>query len=124
MFKKNFILLNNYNNDNYQFSSYDSLNYKDINEIIRKLIIILLLIFNANLLNNFHLFLDEYKDNNIRNNLKLNIHESVMGNHSLYKLYKYEQISLLISGVNNWKINDTLLLNLEFLNIIINILIK
>ena len=71
MFKKNFILLNNYNNDNYQFSSYDSLNYKDINEIIRKLIIILLLIFNANLLNNFHLFLDEYKDNNIRNNLKL-----------------------------------------------------
>ena len=110
MFKKNFILLNNYNNDNCQFSSYDSLNYKDINEIIRKLIIILLLIFNANLLNNFHLFLDEYKDNNIRNNLKLNIHESVMGNHSLYKLYKYEQISLLISGVNNWKINDTSLL--------------
>lgn len=34
-----------------------------------------------------------------------------MGDYSLYKLYKYEQISLLISGINNWKINDASLLN-------------
>ena len=42
--------------------------------------------------------------------MKLNNNKNIMSNYSLYKLYKYEQISLLISGINNWKINDTLLL--------------
>ena len=53
---------------------------------------------------------EEDKDYNIEINMKLNNNKNIMGDYSLYKLYKYEQISLLISGINNWKINDTLLL--------------
>ena len=33
-----------------------------------------------------------------------------MGNHSLYNLYKYEQITLLIYNINDWIINDTSIL--------------
>jgi lipopolysaccharide biosynthesis glycosyltransferase len=46
----------------------------------------------------------ENEENDIVKNL--NDYGSIMGNHSLYKFYKYDQISLLISGINNWKIDD------------------
>ena len=43
-------------------------------------------------------------------NLRLYNNENFMRNESLYQLYKYEQISLLIFGINNWGINETSLL--------------
>ena len=57
-----------------------------------------------------HCLLPEEDKDYIEINMKLNNNKNIMGDYSLYKLYKYEQISLLISGINNWKINDTLLL--------------
>ena len=113
MFKNKFILLKNYKNDTNQFTSFTSYelnNIKIFNEFIIKLLIILLLIANIYLFNQFQLTFDEFQNNNERNK-KLTNHISIMGDYSLYKLYKYEQISLLISGINNWKINDASLLN-------------
>ena len=34
-----------------------------------------------------------------------------MKNYSLYTLYKYDQITLLINGIINWNINEESLLN-------------
>ena len=110
MFKNHFILLNNYKADTYHFTSYELKKNKIINEIIIKLLIIFLLIINLEFYYNCNLLHEEDKDNNMGNIIKLNNNENIMGNYSLYKLYKYEQISLLICGINNWKINDTLLL--------------
>ena len=47
----------------------------------------------------------------------LNNKKSIMGNYSLYKLYEYDQISLLIFGINNWKIDELSLLNLDILKL-------
>ena len=41
----------------------------------------------------------------------MNDYGSIMSDHSLYGLFKYEQISLLISDINNWKVNDKSILN-------------
>ena len=35
-----------------------------------------------------------------------------MSNRSLYELYRYEQITVLIYGVDKWKINDKSILKL------------
>ena len=43
-------------------------------------------------------------------NLTLYNNGNFMRNKSLYQFYKYEQISLLIFGINNWRINETSLL--------------
>ena len=109
MFKNKFILLKNDKKGNDKYFLYEIKN-NNINEIITKLLIISSLIVIINLIYHFHLFFEEKKNNHMKNNQRLNNNESIMGNDSLYKLYKYEQISLLISGINNWKINDKLLL--------------
>ena len=110
MFKSHFILLNNYKTDTFQFTSHELRKNQVINETILKLLIIILLTINLELFYRHCLLPEEDKNYNIEINMKLNNNKNIMSNYSLYKLYKYEQISLLISGINNWKINDTLLL--------------
>ena len=53
----------------------------------------------------------ESEYNSIRMDLILNDSGSIMKNYSLFELIKYEQITLLITQINNWKINDTSILN-------------
>ena len=110
MFKNYFILLNSNKTNIHQFSSDGLKKNRMINEIIIKLFIIIILIINAKFFYQNYSSFEECKNNNIENNIKLNNTKSIMGNYSLYKLYKYDQISLLVSGINNWNINDTLLL--------------
>ena len=112
MFKNNFILLNRYKNGLTKFSL-NELKYEQsiINNNNLKFLLILLLtilfyIFGQND------FLDKDSEDNISlNNFKLNDNESVMHNYSLYNLYKYNQISILITLVNERKIDDISLLN-------------
>jgi len=117
MFKNKFILLNNFKNNNGQFLLRND--YKIINSIISKLLIVFLLITNFYLLHqNKNILLkikenkrkDDNKNDN-KNEISLNDHESIMGEYSLYNLYKYDQISLIIYGIINWKVNDSNLLN-------------
>ena len=117
MFKNKFILLNNFKNNNGQFLLRND--YKIINSIISKLLIVFLLIANFYLLHqnkNKLLKIKENKrkddnKNDNKNEISLNDHESIMGEYSLYNLYKYDQISLIIYGIINWKVNDSNLLN-------------
>ena len=107
MFKYKFILLNNYKNDITQFSSYEIKNNQNIiNAINLKILFILSLIINVYFFYRSYLLFVECEDNDKRNDLKLNDYGRIMNNYSLYNLYKYEQISLLIYGINTWKINE------------------
>jgi lipopolysaccharide biosynthesis glycosyltransferase len=113
MFKNKFILLNNYKNDITQFSHYELKNNQNIiNENILKILFTLLLIFNAYFYCQYYLPFIETEENDSKNHLKLNDYGRIMSNHSLYELYKYEQISVLIYGIDNWKINDKSILKL------------
>ena len=110
MFKYKFIILNNVKNDAEQFSIFESRNKQNIiNNNNAKLYILLLLIINFYLLK-LYLF-------NLRNNEKidlqidLNDYENILSNRSLYNLYKYNQISILITGLKNLNINETFLLS-------------
>lgn len=117
MFKNRFILLNNYKNDKTQFLSSDIKNNQSIININNvKILFILLLIIHIYFFYHHDLFCEVNEDNDIRNNINLNDYGSIMSNHSLYNMYKYDQISLLISGINNWQINDKLIL--KFIDII------
>ena len=116
MLNNNFILLTDYKNENNQLHSFELKNHKRINNINNaKLIIILLLIINANYFYKYYfrniLYRDKYRDSDIRIDLALNDSGSILGNYNLYNLYKYEQITILISKINNWIINDTSILN-------------
>ena len=116
MLNNNFILLTDYKNENNQLHSYELKNHKRINNINNaKLIIILLLIINANYFYKYYfrniLYRDKYRDSDIRIDLALNDSGSILGNYNLYNLYKYEQITILISKINNWIINDTSILS-------------
>ena len=73
-------------------------------------LLFILLIFNFYFFCNYFTLLEKYKDIALSKNLKLNDYGKIMSNHSLYKLYKYEQITLLISEINNCKINEESLL--------------
>ena len=111
MLNNNFILLTDYKNENNQLHSFELKNHKRINNINNaKLIIILLLIINANYFYKYYfrniLYRDKYRDSDIRIDLALNDSGSILGNYNLYNLYKYEQITILISKINNWIIND------------------
>ena len=108
MFKYKLILLSNYKNEKNQFSLNE---YKFIDNI-SKIFITVLLIVNIYLLNQYRssVFL-AYEDNNHQKNLKLNDYGSIMSGYSLYDLFKYDQITVIINEINNWGINDTSLLN-------------
>ena len=115
MYKHRFILLNNYkidnDNNNKPFLLYEIKNGEIIiNENILKIFIIFLLIIIFKCSKNY-LFFEENKGNDIKLGLKLNDFHSTMGNYSLYGLYKYEQISLLIFGIEKWKTNEKSILN-------------
>ena len=112
MFRNNFILLRNFKNDYEQFSSVElKNNNKIINDNILKLLTLSLLIvifflFGKNTF--IKLGFEDFDDNN---DLKLNDYGNIMKNYSLYPLYKYDQITLLINGIMNWNINEESLLN-------------
>ena len=107
--KYKFILLNNVKNDFEQISHIEIRNEQSIIINKEKLFILLLLIlifyswkrwvFNSRI-NEESIF-----------SIDLNDYNNIMSNHSLYNLYKYDQISLLIFGMNHWEINNTSLLN-------------
>ena len=109
MFKYKFILLNNNKNDNIHFSASEIRNDHDINNTSPKLFILLLLIINFYILKLYISVLLKCDDKNFY--VDLNDYGSTMSNYSLYELYKYEQITLLINEIYNWEINDKSLLN-------------
>ena len=112
MFKYNFILLKNNKNGNNNFYLNEIKNNQNFNNVsIIKLSLFLLLIINFRLFHQYLSFQKDFKDNNNPGEINLNDYGSNMNNYSLYELYKYEQITLLISGINNWKINEQYLLN-------------
>ena len=104
------MLLNNLKNDIGQFSYYEH----NENHIINKnntikLILILLLIINFYLWNNFGILLLNYNEKDIDNNIDLNDYHNIMGNYTLCSLY--EQITILVDNIINWKIDNKSLLN-------------
>ena len=110
MIKNNFILLNNSKNDFSQFSYYEpNENHSIIKNNTIKLILILLLIINFFLSNNFGIFLLNYKEKESDNNMNLTDYGSIMGNYTLYSLY--DQITILVDDIINWKIDNKSLLN-------------
>ena len=110
MFRNNFILLHNFKNDYQQFSSVElKNNNKIINDNISKLLALALLIVIFYLFGINRIFKLGFFDDD--NDLKLNDYGSIMKNYSLYPLYKYDQITLLINGIINWNINEESLLN-------------
>jgi len=110
MLKNKFILLNNLKNDFGQFSYYEqNQNHSIIKNNTIKLILILLLIINIYLWNNFGIFLLNYKENEIDNNINLTDYGSIMGNYTLYSLY--DQMTILVDDIMNWKIDNKSLLN-------------
>ena len=110
MIKNKFILLNNLKNDFGQFSYYEQNENHRINKNNTiKLILILLLIINIYLWNNFGIFLLNYKENEIDNNINLTDYGSIMGNYTLYSLY--DQMTILVDDIINWKIDNKSLLN-------------
>ena len=112
MFKYRFILLNNYKNDYNQIFFYETKNKKIINnENILKIFIILLLIVISKFFYQYCTFFEEYKDSITKVDFHLNDVENIMGNYSLYNLYKYDQISLIIFEIDKWKVNDASILN-------------
>jgi len=112
MLNNNFILLNDYQNEANKLSSFKLENTKSFNnKNIAKLLIILLLIININYFCKYNFSYRENEDNNLKISLLLNDPGSVMQNYSLYGIEKYEQITLLISQINDWNINDTSILN-------------
>lgn len=105
MFKNNFILLRNFKNDNEQLSTFEIINNNKINnENISKLLALISLIAIFYLLSGYTFFDEE-------NNLKLTDYGSIMKNYSLYPLYKFDKITLVINGIINWKIKESSLLN-------------
>jgi hypothetical protein len=105
MFKNNFILLGNFKNDNEQFSTFEIINNNKINnENISKLLALISLIAIFYFLSGYTYFDEE-------NNLKLTDYGSIMKNYSLYPLYKFDKITLVINGIINWKIKESSLLN-------------
>ena len=111
MLYNKFILLYNFKNENEQFSTNElKFNHNIINNICKSLTLLILFI-NFYLLNRFCLFLQKEEDNEIQNELILNDCGSRLGNYSLYNLYKYEQITLLVNGIVNKELNNTSLLN-------------
>ena len=111
MFKNNFILLRNFKNDHQQFSSIELKNNNKINDNISKLLALALLIVIFYLFGKNRIFKLGFEDLFDNNDLKLNDYGSIMKNYSLYTLYKYDQITLLINGIINWNINEESLLN-------------
>jgi len=111
MLYNKFILLYNFKNENEQFSTNElKFNHNIINNICKSLTLLILFI-NFYLLNRFCLFLQKEEDNEIQNELILNDCGSRLGNYSLYNLYKYEQITLLVNGIVNKELNNKSLLN-------------
>ena len=111
MLYNKFILLYNFKNENEQFSTNElKFNHNIINNICKSLTLLILFI-NFYLLNRFCLFLQQEEDNEIQNELILNDCGSRLGNYSLYNLYKYEQITLLVNGIVNKELNNKSLLN-------------
>ena len=109
MIKNNFILLNYSKNDFSQFSYYEpNENHSIIKNNTIKLILILLLIINFFLSNNFGIFLLNYKEKESDNNMNLTDYGSIMGNYTLYSLY--DQITILVDDIINWKIDNKSLL--------------
>ena len=105
MFKNNFILLRNFKNDNEQLSTFEIINNNKINnENISKLLALISLIAIFYLLSGYTFFDEE-------NNLKLTDYGSIMKNYSLYPLYKFDKITLVINGIINWKIKESSVLN-------------
>jgi lipopolysaccharide biosynthesis glycosyltransferase len=72
-------------------------------------IIILIKMINFFLSNNFGIFLFNYKESEIENNMNLTDYSGIMGNYSLYSLS--DQITILVDGIINWKIDNKSLLN-------------
>ena len=109
MFKYKFILLTNIKNEAEHFSHAELRDEQNIININKeKLFILFLLIFTFYTLKRYLFINTNYADNFF--SLSLNDSKNIMGNHSLYKLYEYDQISLLIYGIDNWKNNNTTLL--------------
>ena len=111
MLKNNYILLRNFKNDYQKFSSIEIKNYNKINDNISKLLALALLISIFFLFSNngfSKLRFDNFDD---AHELKLNDYGSILKSYSLYTLYKYDQITLLINGIINWNINEESLLN-------------
>ena len=110
MIKNKFVLLNNLKNDFGQFSYYEqNENHSIIKNNTIKLVLILLLIINIYLWNNFGIFLSNYKENEIDNNINLTDYGSIMGNYTLCSLYV--QMTILVDDIINWKIDNKSLLN-------------
>ena len=109
MLNYKFIVLNNVKNDDIQLSHFEPINEQNIiNNNSAKLYIFLLLIINFYILK---LYIFNWKTNeNINLQIDLNDYENILSNRSIYNLYKYSQISILIYGINNWNINQTSLL--------------
>ena len=109
MFKYKFIVLNNVKNDNIQLSHFEPKQGQNINNKNAKLYIFLLLMINFYLLR-LYLF-NRNNNENINFQIDLNEYENILSNRSIYNLYEYKQISILIHDINNWNINQTSLLN-------------
>ena len=110
MFKYKFILLNNVKNEADQFSHIELRNEQGIININKeKLFILILLIFIFYTLKRCLINSRNFEGSIFYSDL--NDYENIMGHHSLYNLYKYNQISLIIFGINHWEINNNSLLN-------------
>ena len=107
MYKSKFVLLYNVKNDGGKFTFNESRNEQNIINNNSKAFILLLLIVNF-------IIIKEYISsiNKDEMNFQINLNDdSIMGTQSLYKIDKYEQITLLIYGINEWEVNKTSLLN-------------
>lgn len=112
MFRYKFILLNNYKNNVNQFSYLDLNDNRDfIKDNIVKLLLIISLIINFCFFEKYIFLCQEFESNQNPGDIALNDKGRIMSSRSLYDLYKYDQISILISGINNWQINDNSFLN-------------